>query len=51
MGVSREIRLAASAVGHVRIDLGRGEICVPEHLLDASKVGASLEEMRRERVP
>ena len=35
MRVSREVRLAAPAVGHVRVELGRGEVGVPEHLLHA----------------
>src|SRR5688500_12523857 len=45
-----EIDLAAAAIGDVRIALRRPEICVPEHLLDASKVGSTLEEMRCKRV-
>ena len=50
MRVSGEIGLSSPAVGHVGIQLGRGKIGVSEHLLDAAKVGAALEQMRRERV-
>ena len=45
-----EVRLAAPLVRHVRVELGGGEVGVPEHLLDAAEVGAALEQMRRERV-
>ena len=37
--------------GHVRVDLGGGEIGVAEHLLDGAQVGASLEQVGGERVP
>src|SRR5215210_8139991 len=50
VGVSLEIGVATAPIGHVRVELGRGEIGVPEHLLDAAQVGASLEEMSGERV-
>src|SRR5262245_23213634 len=50
MRVSREVRLAPPAVGHVGVELGRGEVGVAEHLLDAPQVGAALEQVRRERV-
>ena len=45
-----EVRLAATEVGDVRVQLGRREACVAEHLLDAAQVGAALEEMCCERV-
>ena len=45
-----EVRLAAALVRDVRVELGRGEIRMPEHLLDAAEVGAAFEQMRRERV-
>src|SRR6476619_8175107 len=35
----------------VRIDLGRRQVLVTEQLLDDAQVGATVEEMRRERVP
>ncbi len=50
MRVGLEVRVAASAVGHVRVALGRPEIRVPEHLLHRAEIGAAFEEMRRERV-
>ena len=48
--VGGEVRFAAALVRHVRVELGRGEIGVPEHLLDRAEVGAALEQMGRERV-
>ena len=51
MRVSLEVELPAAPVGDVRVQLGRPEIGVPEHLLDAPEVGAALEQVRRERVP
>ena len=50
MRVRLEIQLATAPIGYVRVELCRGEVGVAEHLLDAAEVGASLEEMRRERV-
>ena len=38
-------------VGDVRVSLGRPDVGVAEHLLDAAEVGAALQQMRRERVP
>jgi hypothetical protein len=35
----------------MRIDLGCGNIGVPEHFLDDAQIGAVPEEMRREAVP
>ena len=49
--VRLEVEVAAAAVGDVRVQLGRGEIGVPEHLLDAAQVGAPFEQVGRERVP
>src|SRR5215210_8265815 len=46
-----EIQLASARIGYVRVQLGRREVRVAEHLLDAPQVGAALEEVRRERVP
>jgi hypothetical protein len=48
--VRLEVGLAAAAIRDVRVDLGRCEICVPEHLLDAAQIGAALEQVRGERV-
>ena len=48
--VRGEVRLAPPAVGDVRVELGRAEVGVAEHLLDAAQVGAALEQVRRERV-
>ena len=50
VGVSAEVDLASPAVRDVRVALGRAEIGVAEHLLDAPEVGAALEQVRRERV-
>ena len=49
-GVRAEVRVAAVPVGDVRVALGRRDVGVPEHLLDAAQVGAALEEVGRERV-
>src|SRR5438034_805399 len=43
MWVSRKVGLAAPSVRNVRVELGRGEIRMTEHLLDASQVRAALE--------
>ena len=45
-----EVGLAPAPVGDVRVDLGRREVGVAEHLLDAAEVGAALEQVGRERV-
>src|SRR5512133_425120 len=45
-----EVQLAPPPIGYVRVELGRREVGVAEHLLHASEVGAALEEMRGERV-
>ena len=50
MGVAAEVDLASAAVGDVRVELGRAEIGVPEHLLDAAQIGASLEQVGCERM-
>src|SRR5919108_6448478 len=51
MGMRVEVQLATTAIGYVGVELGRGEIGVPQQLLDAAQVRASLEQVRRERVP
>jgi hypothetical protein len=43
-----EVQLPTAPIGYVRIQLGRGEIGVPEHFLDAAQIGPSFEQMRRE---
>ena len=48
--VRLEVQLAAAAIGYVRVELGRREVGVAEHLLDAAQVGAALEQVGRERV-
>src|ERR1700730_6777664 len=45
-----EVQLATSTVGYVRVQLGRREIGVAEHLLDAAEVRAALEQGGRERM-
>ena len=35
-----KIQLAAAPIGYVRVELGRGEVGVAEHLLDAAQVAA-----------
>ena len=49
-GCAWKYDLAASAIGDVRVALGRPEVGVAEHLLHRAEVGAALEEVRRERV-
>ena len=51
MGVAAEVDVAAAAVGDVRVELGRAEVGVAEHLLHAAQVGAAFEQVRGERVP
>jgi hypothetical protein len=45
------VQLPAAPIGYVRVQLGGREVGVPEHLLHRPEIGASLEQMRRERVP
>src|SRR5437660_9296837 len=45
-----EIQLSTAAVGYVRVQLGRREVGMAEHLLNGAKVGAALEQVRREGV-
>lgn len=44
------IRGAQVSVSNVRVDLRRGNIRVPEHLLDRANIRAVLNEVRRERM-
>ena len=50
MWMRLEVQLATAPIGYVRVQLGRGEVGVPEHLLDAAEVGPALQEVRGERV-
>ena len=50
MRVRLEVQLATPPIGYVRVQLGRREIRMPEHLLDRTQVGSALEQVRRERV-
>ena len=43
-------RHAQSLAGHVGVDLGRGDVRVPEQLLHLSQAGASVEQVSREAV-
>ena len=48
--VGAEVLLADMRAVHVRVDLGRRDVGVAEHLLDGAQIGAALEEMGRERM-
>src|SRR3954469_23685042 len=50
MWVRLEVQLSTSPIGYVRVELGGGGVGIAEHLLDAAKVGAALQQVRRERV-
>ena len=50
MRMRAEVQLPTAPIGYVRVQLGRREVGVAEHLLHAAKVGAALEQMGRERV-
>ena len=50
MRVGLEVELAPPPVGDVGVELGRAQVGVAEHLLDAAQVGAALEQVGRERV-
>src|SRR3954467_13461456 len=43
-----EVQLATSPIGYVRVQLGGREVGMTQHLLDASQVGTSFEEVRGE---
>jgi hypothetical protein len=49
--MAAEVDVAAPPVAHVRVELGRAEVGVPEHLLDAAEIRAALEQVGGERVP
>jgi hypothetical protein len=50
VGVRLEVQLAAAAIGYVGVELGRCQIRVSKHFLNRPKIGAPLEQMRREGV-
>src|SRR2546423_14117442 len=50
MRMRLEVQLSTPSIGYVGIELGRGEIGVSEHLLNRSKIGSTLEQMRGERM-
>src|SRR5205807_8968254 len=50
MRMRLEVQLPTPPIGYVRVELGRGQVGVPEHFLDGAQVGAPLQEMRRERM-
>jgi hypothetical protein len=43
MGMRLKVQLSTPPIGYVGIELGCGEVGVAQHLLDAAKIGASLE--------
>src|SRR5690349_82885 len=45
-----EIEFAAASVADMRVELGRRQVGVAQHLLHAAQIGAALEQMRGERV-
>ena len=45
------VHSAQASLEHVRVDLCRGQVGVAEHHLDRAQVRATLEQVRRERVP
>ena len=45
------VRFPQMGVGHVRVDLGRRDVRVAEHLLDRADVGTILHQVRGERMP
>jgi hypothetical protein len=50
MRVRLEIQLTPPAIGYVRVQLRGGEIGMSKHFLNRPQVGASLEQVRGERV-
>src|ERR1051325_7557170 len=50
MRMRLEVQLPTPPIGYVRVQLGCGEIRMAEHFLHRPEVGASLQEMRGERV-
>ena len=50
MGVRTKIGVTSALIRNMGIELGRAEVGVPEHLLDAAQVGAALEQKRTGRL-
>jgi len=50
VGVAAEVDVAPAAVGDVGVKLGRAEVGMAQHLLDAAQVGTAFEQVRGERV-
>src|SRR5829696_9771309 len=50
MRVRSEVQLPTPPIGYVGVELCGGEVGVAEHLLDAAQVGATLEQVRGERM-
>ncbi len=50
MRVRSKVQLPTAPIGYVRVELRRREVGVPEHLLNAAKVGAAFEQMGGEAV-
>ena len=48
--VGGKVGVPPALVAHVRVQLGRREVGMPEHLLDAAEIGATLQQMRGKRV-
>src|SRR5438552_1803415 len=50
VGVRSKVQLTTPPIGYVRVQLGRGEVGVAEHLLNRAQVCAAFEQVRGERV-
>src|SRR5438067_7125792 len=50
MRVRLEVQLASAPIGYVGVQLRRRKIGMTQHLLHRTEVGASLEQVRRERM-
>src|SRR5690242_19016062 len=50
VGVTAEIEVAPATVGNVGVQLGRAEVGVSEHLLDASQICSAFEQVGGEGV-
>jgi hypothetical protein len=42
--------LPQAGTDHVRVDFGRGNVGMAQHRLNAAKIGAAFEQVRRKRV-
>src|SRR5690606_35509865 len=50
-GMVRRVQVAKVPRRDVSVDLGGGDVGMPEHRLQAAQIGAVLEQVRSERVP